>query len=90
MEVFRYWIGASPEAPLKQTQDLEFLHKIFQRLGERVQVEQFGFLGSMVMLKVEAETELALDFDIPATVVAFEHRHVATSIEQNWPIRENR
>jgi hypothetical protein len=77
MEVFRYWIGASPEAPLKQAQDLETLHEIFQMLGEQVQVEQFGFLGSMVMLKVEAATELALDFDMPATVVAFEHRHVA-------------
>jgi hypothetical protein len=83
MKVFRYWIGASPEAPLKQAQDLATLHERFQMLGEQVQVEQFGFLGSMVMLKVEAASELALDFDMPATVVAFEHRHIANDEKQN-------
>lgn len=76
MEVFRYWIGASPEAPLKQSQDLDTLRELFGLMGADVEVEQFGFLGSMILLKVESAAEITLDFQLPATVVAFEHRHL--------------
>jgi hypothetical protein len=31
-------------------------------------------LGSMILLKVETPVQVALDFAIPGTVVAFEHR----------------
>jgi len=76
MEVLRYWIGALPEAPHKQSEDLETLHAAFARLGDEVHVEQFGFLGSMILLKVESARELMLDFQVPATVIAFEHRRL--------------
>lgn len=82
MEVLRYWIGASPDAPLKQAQDLETLHEAFQILDPHATVEQYGFLGSMILLKVETETELALDFRMPSTVVAFEHRRPFISIKR--------
>lgn len=76
MEVFRYWIGASPEAPIRQEQDLETLHEAFRMLGDQAKVEQYGYLGSMILLTVETDTKLTLDFHMPATVVAFEHRHL--------------
>lgn len=76
MEILRYWIGASPEAPLKQAQDLETLHENFRMLGARAKVEQYGYLGSMILLTVETETQLTLDFQMPGTIVAFEHRHL--------------
>jgi hypothetical protein len=74
MEVFRYWIGASPEAPMEQAKDVDRLHDAFRELGGQVTVEQFGILGGMILLKVETQEEIALDFRMPATVVAFEHR----------------
>jgi hypothetical protein len=76
MEVFRYWIGASPEAPMEQAKDVDRLHAAFRNLDSPVTVEQYGILGGMILLKVEAETEIALDFHMPATVVAFEHRRL--------------
>jgi hypothetical protein len=74
MEVFRYWIGASPEAPQEQAKDLDSLHKAFQALDQDADVVQYGILGGMILLKVETRREVALDFGMPATVVAFEHR----------------
>ncbi|MGI4746790.1 MAG: hypothetical protein ACRYGI_10285 [Janthinobacterium lividum] len=74
MEVFRYWIGASPEAPLQQIQDVDTLYKAFSTLDDEAVVEQFGTPGSMILLKVEIQQEVALDFTMPATVIAFEHR----------------
>jgi hypothetical protein len=76
MEVFRYWIGASPEAPQRQVQDVAALHEEFRKLDRDAAVEQYGIPGGMILLKVESESELALDFRMPATVVAFEHRRV--------------
>ncbi|MGI4796566.1 MAG: hypothetical protein ACRYG8_21395 [Janthinobacterium lividum] len=74
MEIFRYWIGASPEAPIAQRQDVERLHEVFRDLDRNAVVEQYGTLGSMILLKVETLEELALDFRMPDTVIAFEHR----------------
>jgi hypothetical protein len=76
MNVLRYWVGASPEAPLKQSEDLETLHAAFAGMGDEVLVEQFGFLGSMILLKVESACELTLDFQMPETVIAFECRQL--------------
>lgn len=77
MNVLRYWIGASPEAPGKQSEDLQTLYAAFAGLGDEVLVEQFGCLGSMILLKVESAHELTLDFQMPATVIAFEQRHLS-------------
>lgn len=74
MEVFRYWIGASPEAPLEQAKDLGRLHDAFHSLDGGANVEQYGILGGMILLKVETEAQIALEFAMPETVVAFEHR----------------
>jgi hypothetical protein len=74
MEVFRYWIGASPEAPREQEKDLATLHAAFRTLDSEADVEEYGMLGSMILLKVETPVQVALDFAIPGTVVAFEHR----------------
>lgn len=76
MEVFRYWIGASPEAPMEQAKDVDQLHEAFRTRDRHATVEQYGILGGMVLLKVETETEVTLDFRMPATVVAFEHRRL--------------
>lgn len=78
MEIFRYWVGASPEAPAVQHQDLELLHAVFRKLDRKAVIEQYGSLGSMILLKVETQEEIALEFEVPDTVVAFEHRrHVS-------------
>jgi hypothetical protein len=77
MDIFRYWIGASPEAPAEQAQDVDILHKAFRSLDREATVEQYGILGGMILLKVETEAELALDFRMPGTVIAFEHRHLS-------------
>lgn len=76
MEVLRYWIGASPEEPAAQVQDLAKLHKVFSAFGTSAAVEQYGSVGSMILLKVESEDQLILDFVMPNTVVAFEYRHL--------------
>ena len=76
MEVFRYWIGASPEAPVEQIRDVDILRKTFRVLDQDAVVEQYGDVGGMVLLRVETQEPLSLDFQIPATVVAFEHRQV--------------
>jgi hypothetical protein len=76
MEVFRYWIGASPEAPFDQARDLDKLHDTFHALDGRASVEQYGILGGMILLQVETEAQMELAFEMPATVVAFEHRSV--------------
>lgn len=76
MEVFRYWIGASPEAPLEQAQAVDTLHQVFRTLDRDAAVEQYGMVGGMILLKVETDAELALDFRMPRTVIAFEHRHL--------------
>jgi len=76
MEVFRYWIGASPEAPVEQARDLDALHEAFRGLDREAVVEQYGGLGGMILLKIETRRGLALDFHMPGTVIAFEHRRV--------------
>lgn len=74
MQILRYWVGASPDAPIAQEEDLLMLHDKFRHLDKNAVVEQYGTLGSMVLFKVETREDLALDFNMPSTVIAFEHR----------------
>lgn len=74
MDVFRYWIGASPQVPTEQVEDLNKLHEAFWTLDKHASVEQYGVVGGMILLKVETEKELTLDFEMPPTVIAFERR----------------
>ena len=76
MDILRYWIGASPERPTAQVQDLAKLHEIFDSFGSGAVVEQYGSAGSMILLKIESEQPLILDFTVPDTVVAFEYRQL--------------
>lgn len=52
MDVFRYWIGASPEAPMEQAKDVDKLQEAFRVRDRDAAVEQYGIVGGMILLRV--------------------------------------